>query len=201
MKILFFGDSITEANRDKGDPSSLGDGYVYILHEKLKNLYEDIHFEFVNCGVSHSRIADLEVLAEKEVRERRPDIAVVLIGINDVWSRSGMDVTFEEESFAAAYERTLAEIKDGKAKLIVVEPFLFNVPDKKRFRKNFDCMVSCIRKAAEKYADAFVPLDEMFRGVSQSVGIAAYSLDGVHPTHRAARLIADNIIKKIKLFL
>ena len=156
MKILFFGDSITEANREKGDPLSLGDGYVYILHEKLKNLYEDIHFEFVNCGVSHSRIADLEVLAE---------------------------------------------IKDGKAKLIVVEPFLFNVPDKKRFRKNFDSMVSCIRKAAEKYADAFVPLDEMFRGVSQSVGIAAYSLDGVHPTHRAARLIADNIIKKIKLYL
>lgn len=201
MKIIFFGDSITEANREKGDPASLGDGYVYILHEKLKNLYEDIHFEFVNCGVSHSRIADLQVLAEKEMREQRPDIAVVLIGINDVWSRSGMDVTFEEDAFGAAYERTLAEIKDGKAKLIAVEPFLFNVPDKKRFRKNFDRMLSCIRRAAEKYADAFVPLDEMFGGVSQSVGIVAYSLDGVHPTHRAARLIADNIIKKIKLFL
>ena len=112
-----------------------------------------------------------------------------------------MAVTFQEDVFAAAYERTLAEIKNGKAKLIAVEPFLFNVPDKKRFRKNFDCMLSCIRKAAEKYADAFVPLDEMFAGVSQSIGIAAYSLDGVHPTHRAARLIADNIIKKIKLFL
>ena len=41
----------------------------------------------------------------------------------------------------------------------------------------------------------------MFAGVSQCVGIAAYSADGVHPTHRAARLIADNVIKKIRLFL
>lgn len=62
-------------------------------------------------------------------------------------------------------------------------------------------MLTAIKAAAEKYADAFVALDEMFAGVSQSVGISAYSLDGVHPTHRAARLIADNIIKKIKLFL
>ena len=201
MKILFFGDSITEGNRDPLDPTSLGDGYVYILHEKLKNLYEDIHFEFVNCGISHSRIADLEPLAEKEMREQQPDIAVVLIGINDVWSRGGMDVVFEEERFSAAYERTLAEIKTGRAKLIVVEPFLFNLPDKKRFSKKFDSMLTAIKAAAEKYADAFVALDEMFAGVSQSVGISAYSLDGVHPTHRAARLIADNIIKKIKLFL
>ena len=162
MKILFFGDSITEGNRDPLDPTSLGDGYVYILHEKLKNLYEDIHFEFVNCGISHSRIADLEPLAEKEMREQQPDIAVVLIGINDVWSRGGMDVVFEEERFSAAYERTLAEIKTGRAKLIVVEPFFFNLTDKKTFSKKFYSMLNPNKSTAEKDSDAFFWLDLIF---------------------------------------
>lgn len=201
MKILFFGDSITEGNRDKSDPASLGDGYVYILHEKLKNLYEDTEFVFLNRGTSHSRIADLEARADKEVVAEKPDVVVLLIGINDVWSRGELEAHFEEAAFSASYEKVVSKIKDCGAKLIVVEPFLFNVPDKKRFRRDFDRMIAIVRTLAEKYADAYVPLDEMFAGVSQSVGISAYSADGVHPTHRAARLIADNVIKKIRTFL
>ena len=92
-------------------------------------------------------------------------------------------------------------MKGCGAKLIVAEPFLFDVPDKRRFRRAFDEELGVIRSLSEKYADAFVALDEMFAGVSVSVGIAAYSADGVHPTHRAARLIADNLIKRIRKFL
>ncbi len=202
MKIVFFGDSITDCGRDRADDSKLGDGYVSILHEKLKNLYEDVHFEFLNRGVGGDRVFDLVRRVDADVVAQKPDIAVVLIGINDVWRKyDGSGLDFDLSAFVAAYEEVLQKIKACGAKLIVVEPFLFNVPDKKRFRREFDPMLGAIRGLAEKYADAFVPLDEMFAGVSQSVGIAAYSADGVHPTHRAARLIADNVIKKIRLFL
>ena len=201
MKILFYGDSITEGNRDKSDPASLGDGYVYILHEKLKNLYENTEFVFLNRGTSHSKIADLDARADSEVVSEKPDIVVLLIGINDVWSREGMTAHFEEVAFSASYQSVVSKIKGCGAKLIVVEPFLFNVPDKKRFRRDFDRMAAIVCSIAEKYADAYVPLDEMFAGVSLSVGISAYSADGIHPTHRAARLIADNVIKKIRTFL
>ena len=199
MKIVFFGDSITDCGRDRSDNASLGNGYVGILHEKLKNLYEDVKFEFLNRGIGGDRACDLAARVDKDVVAEKPDVAVVLVGINDVWRKydSGADL----DAFAAAYEEVLKKIKDCGAKLIVVEPFLFDVPDKKRFRREFDPMLGVIRDLAEKYADAFVPLDEMFAGVSQCVGIAAYSADGVHPTHRAARLIADNVIKKIRLFL
>ncbi len=201
MKVLFLGDSITESNRDTADPLSLGDGYVFILHEKLRNLYEDVKFEFANRGIRHSRAEDLAARAGSELKAERPDVAVVLIGVNDVWSREELEAHLDTEKFAVSYESLLKQIKDSGAKLIVVEPFLFGVPDKKRFRRDFDRMLKIIRAEAAKYADAFVPLDEMFAGVSQSVGISAYSADGIHPTHRAARLIADNVIKKIKQFL
>ena len=201
MKIVFFGDSITDCGRDRSDNASLGNGYVGILHEKLKNLYEDVKCEFLNRGIGGDRACDLAARVDKDVVAEKPDVAVVLVGINDVWRKYDSGAEFDLDAFAAAYEEVLKKIKDCGAKLIVVEPFLFDVPDKKRFRREFDPMLGVIRDLAEKYADAFVPLDEMFAGVSQCVGIAAYSADGVHPTHRAARLIADNVIKKIRLFL
>ena len=201
MKIVFFGDSITDCGRDRSDNASLGNGYVGILHEKLKNLYEDVKFEFLNRGIGGDRACDLAARVDKDVVAEKPDVAVVLVGINDVWRKYDSGAEFVLDAFAAAYEEVLKKIKDCGAKLIVVEPFLFDVPDKMRFRREFDPMLGVIRDLAEKYADAFVPLDEMFAGVSQCVGIAAYSADGVHPTHRAARLIADNVIKKIRLFL
>lgn len=201
MKIVFFGDSITDCGRDRSDNASLGNGYVGILYEKLKNLYEDRTFEFLNRGIGGDRACDLAARVDKDVVAGKPDVAVVLVGINDVWRKYDSGAEFDLDAFAAAYEEVLKKIKDCGAKLIVVEPFLFDVPDKKRFRREFDPMLGVIRDLAEKYADAFVPQDEMFAGVSQCVGIAAYSADGVHPTHRAARLIADNVIKKIRLFL
>lgn len=201
MKIVFFGDSITDCGRDRSDNASLGNGYVGILYEKLKNLYEDRTFEFLNRGIGGDRACDLAARVDKDVVAEKPDVAVVLVGINDVWRKYDSGAEFDLDAFAAAYEEVLKKIKACGAKLIIVEPYLFDVPDKKRFRRDFDPMLGVIRTIAEKYADAFVPLDEMFAGVSQCVGIAAYSADGVHPTHRAARLIADNVIKKIRLFL
>lgn len=201
MKIVFFGDSITDCGRDRSDNASLGNGYVGILYEKLKNLYEDRTFEFLNRGIGGNRVRDLEARVDKDVIAQNPDIVVMFIGVNDVWHKYCFGAEFDLDKFAASYEAVVKKIKACGAKLIIVEPYLFDVPDKKRFRREFDPMLGVIRDLAEKYADAFVPLDEMFAGVSQCVGIAAYSADGVHPTHRAARLIADNLIKKIRLFL
>ena len=85
MKIVFFGDSIIEANRNAADPASLGDGYVSILHEKLKNLYEDVAFECLNRGVGGNSVSDLAARVQADVVAEKPDIVVLLAGINDVW--------------------------------------------------------------------------------------------------------------------
>ena len=51
MKILFFGDSITEGGRCLQNPEDLGNGYVRILAGKLRLLYPDREFKFINRGV------------------------------------------------------------------------------------------------------------------------------------------------------
>lgn len=201
MKILFIGDSITDANRDNTDPTDLGEGYVSLLAEKLRPLYENMSFTFVNKGVSGNRIFDIAERLERDCIAENPDIVILFEGINDVWHKYSHGIEFDLDAFSACYESVAAKIKESGAKLIIAEPFLLNVPDKKRFRKEFDPEVAAIKKIAEKYADAYIAFDEIFTGVSKSVSISAYSADGIHPTHRAARLIADNLIKKIRPFL
>lgn len=201
MKIVFLGDSITEGGRDRSDPASLGCEYVELFYNKLRNLYEDIPFIVRNRGVSGDCVADMRARLEADVLSEKPDVVVVLAGVNDVVRERAPGEPFDADAFAADYEDILRRVKECGAKLIVAEPFLFAVPDKKRFRRNFDAALAKIRALAAQYADAHVSLDEIFAGVSQNAGIAAYSPDGVHPTHRAERLIADNIIKKLAAFL
>lgn len=201
MKIVFLGDSITEGGRDRSDPASLGSEYVELFYNKLRNLYEDIPFIVRNRGISSDCVADMRARLEADVLSEKPDVVVVLAGVNDVVRERAPGEPFDADAFAADYEDILRRVKECGAKLIVAEPFLFAVPDKKRFRRNFDAALAKIRALAAQYADAHVSLDEIFAGVSQNAGIAAYSPDGVHPTHRAERLIADNIIKKLAAFL
>ena len=50
-------------------------------------------------------------------------------------------------------------------------------------------------------ADEFVAYDEMFNGLCESIRYTEYSVDGIHPTHRGSRLIADTAIKAIRKHL
>ena len=200
MKILFIGDSITDADRDRNDPAGLGTGYVSLFAEKLAPLYEDTQFVFVNRGVSGDRIFDIAARLDGCLAEKA-DIVVLLAGINDVWHKYTDGLNFDPEAFAECYASVAQKIKDSGAKLVIAQPYLLNVPDKKRMRREFDLVLKGVQAAADKYADAYVALDEIFGGVSQSVSVSAYSPDGIHPTHRAARMIADNLIKKIRPFI
>lgn len=65
MKVLFQGDSITDAGRDYADPHHLGDGYPKYAAEAIRERFPDETFEFINLGISGNRTTDLlEPVAE-----------------------------------------------------------------------------------------------------------------------------------------
>ena len=201
MKIVFIGDSITECGRDKADPQSLGDGYVAILREKLKNLYEDVRFEFLNRGVSHDRVADVQARIQKDVADEHPDICVVLIGVNDVTCRFTKGIEVTPAQFKQNYEAIVEKVRNFGAKLVVLQPFVLKVPEKARYRRFFEPLLSVIEEITTEYNIEHIPLDEYLNGLCLSNPDSAYSPDGIHPTHRASRLIADNLIKIIKKYI
>ncbi len=68
-------------------------------------------------------------------------------------------------------------------------------------RKLFNEELKIIDTVAPKLCDEFVAYDEMFNGLAESIPYTEYSADGVHPTHRGSRLIADTAIKAIRKHL
>ena len=85
--------------------------------------------------------------------------------------------------------------------LLPLFPFLLPAPDKLRMRKFFDEELKILDRVAGELADEFVAYDEMFNGVAERIHYKEYSADGVHPTHRGSRLIADTAIKAIRKHL
>ncbi len=200
MKIVFFGDSITEAGRNLSDPSDLGDGYVRIAAAKLRPLYPDLGFEILNFGVGGERTADLlarvgEVVAEK------PDVVVLQVGINDVWRRFTDGEIVTEEEFERNYTALTETLTDAGAKLILIQPYVLGKTDKQRFRPYLKPCQEAIRRVAERGGFPLIPLDEILSGVTQDIDPRQFAEDGVHPTHRGCRYIADLVIKELKKYL
>lgn len=200
MKILFLGDSITEAGRDYMNDKDLGSGYVRIFAGKLRLLYPDNEFEFVNRGVTGYGVADVLACTDEALAEK-PDLVVLLIGVNDVTCRFTKGIEVTPAQFKQNYEAIVEKVRNFGAKLVVLQPFVLKVPEKARYRRFFEPLLSVIEEITTEYNIEHIPLDEYLNGLCLSNPASAYSPDGIHPTHRASRLIADNLIKIIKKYI
>ena len=85
MKILFQGDSITDAGRNRDDIHDLGHGYPLYAAKYLKERYPEIDFEFVDLGISGNQTKDLVERLQADFIDIQPDIVSIMIGVNDTW--------------------------------------------------------------------------------------------------------------------
>ena len=201
MKIVFIGDSITDCERDRTDENSLGNGYVKILSDKLRPIYPDMDIQLINKGISGNEVCDVLARVNKDLIDLKPDAAVVMIGVNNVLHQFKYGKQLDLTQFEKDFKALLTKIKEAGITLIVLEPFLMPAPDKLRMRPLFNKELDIIHRVAVEIADEFVAYDEMFNGLSESIRYTEYSVDGVHPTHRGSRLIADTAIKAIRKHL
>jgi lysophospholipase L1-like esterase len=190
VKVLFQGESITDAGRRYEDPQSLGEGYVYYAAQALKERYPQTQFEFVNLGINGHQTKDLLERIQKDFVDVQPDVLSIMIGVNDVWHHAGERDWIDNDLFEARYREILEIVKSKTcAKIMMMEPFLIPVPDKQYFREDLAPKIEIIRKLARQYADVYLPTD----GLAQSVIIGReatdFASDGVHPTPWGAQCI------------
>ncbi len=201
MKIVFFGDSITDCDRDRNDENSLGNGYVKILADKLRPIYPDMDISLINKGITGNEVCDLLARVQKDVIDYSPDAVVIMIGINNVIHK----FKYGKELNLAQFERDLRllikKLKDAGIVVIFLEPFLLPAPDKKRMRPLFEKELDIIHRVCVEMCDEFVAYDEMFNGLCISTHYSQYAEDGVHPTFEGSDIIANTAIKAIRKHL
>lgn len=190
IKLLFQGDSITDAGRSYEDPHLLGDGYVKYAAANLRQAYPQVDFEFINLGISGNQTKSLVDRLERDFVDVQPDIVSILIGINDVWHHAEDRSWIDDEVFEERYRTVLQAIKEKtSAKLMMLEPFLIPVEDKLYFREDLYKKIEIERKLAREYADVYLPTDGLLAAAYVGDEPTSFAADGVHPTDKGAQFI------------
>lgn len=190
MKILFQGDSITDAGRNREDPHNLGNGYPKYAAALIAANHPEIEFEFVNLGISGNQTKDLVDRLETDFVDIQPDIVSILIGINDVWHHAGDKSWIPNEVFEERYRTVLTAIKEKtSAKIMMMEPFLIPIEDKLFFREDLAPKIEIVRKLAREFADVYLPTDGLLASAFIGDDPLSYAGDGVHPSEKGCIFI------------
>ena len=192
IKLLFQGDSITDAGRSYEDPHLLGEGYVKYAAQYLQQKYPQVEFEFINLGISGNQTKDLVARLDKDFIAIQPDIVSIMIGINDVWHYCEGPNWLSDELFEQRLRTVLQAIREKtSAKLMMIEPFLIPVEDKLYFREDLYKKIEIVRKFAREYAQVFLPTDGLLCAAFIGDDPISYAADGVHPTAKGADFIGQ----------
>lgn len=197
QRLVFAGDSITDAGRDRADDTSLGDGYVSLLAGELGAVAaaraepaQGAAPVVVNRGIAGDRAVDLERRWERDVLAERPDVLTVYVGVNDMWRRYDSDDPTSAADFEATYRRLLAPVTAGR--VLLVEPYFVPLrPEQEAWLTDLDEKRAVVARLADELGAQLVPLHETVTRAAAEHGAAAIVPDGVHPTPAGSRLIAD----------
>lgn len=199
MKILFQGDSVTDAGRDRNDPHDMGSGYPRYASAMIADAYPDIDFEFVNLGISGHRTENLVARLQSDFVDVAPDMVVLLIGVNDVWHHFSHNIETTPEYFESNLRKILSTIKETMgAKLVMIEPFLLYGSDKVNMLEELDEKIRIERALAQEYADAYLPMQAIFAAETLRTPYTEFSGDGVHPNAGGAGFIAQKVLDTIE---
>lgn len=195
MRILFQGDSITDAGRDYSDYHELGQGYPKYAAELIRDRFDDPKngtIEFINLGISGNRTRDLRGRWQKDCIDLQPDIVSIMIGINDTWRAFDSNDPTPVEAFEDNYRYLLSEIKaHTNAKILLLEPYVLpDVPAKDAWRADLDPKIQAVRRLAREFADAYIPTDGLLAAACVQQEPSHWSGDGVHPNENGSRFIA-----------
>ncbi|GAA2222885.1 SGNH/GDSL hydrolase family protein [Promicromonospora sukumoe] len=184
-RLVFVGDSITDAGRDRADATSLGDGYVRLVAAALPGA------QVRNLGIGGDRAVDLEARWDRDVAASAPDVLTLYVGVNDTWRRFDADDPTSAEDFEATYRRLLDRVP-GSPRLVLVEPFLLPVrPEQQGWLDDLAGKREVVGRLAAETGATPVPLHTVLTAAAEHAGAQELAPDGVHPTPAASQLIAD----------
>lgn len=199
MRILFQGDSITDGNRYKTEEQrwdlnhQIGHGWQFVVAAELGYRFPG-KFEFFNRAISGETCVELNGRWENDTIALRPDVLLLLIGVNDANRNSygPCDITAKDyrQGITQLIERTQSALPDTK--IILLEPFCYQKD--RRLPEIIAAEQSMLPEIAEKYGCGLVYLQKKFDDASKDTGTKYWIWDDVHPTEAGHGLIASAVL-------
>ncbi|MBQ7960585.1 MAG: SGNH/GDSL hydrolase family protein [Clostridia bacterium] len=188
MRILFQGDSITDAGRSRTDDVNVGTGYPLLVKASL-GFENPGEYEFFNRGIGGNRIVDVYARIKADIINLKPDVMSLLIGVNDVWHELGDNPNgVDADKFFKIYSMLIEEVKEAlpDLKIMIMEPFVLSASGTSEkydvFRPEVEKRAEMAKKIADKFGLPFIPLQAGLDEMSKTIEVGYWLSDGVHPT-------------------
>ncbi|RZJ80802.1 MAG: G-D-S-L family lipolytic protein [Flavobacterium sp.] len=193
-KVIFFGDSITQAGVN-------GNGYINLLKTSL----DSTKFQLHGAGIGGNKVYDLYLRMEDDVLNKKPDLVFIYVGINDVWHKLGARTGTDYDKYLKFYQALINKIQANGSKIVLCTPTV--IGEKKDGTNEVDAdlnhYANGVRELAAKnnlplcdLRKAFVDYIANNNPEDKEKGIL--TTDRVHLNDAGNKLVADTMLPFIK---
>ncbi len=204
-KLIFIGDSITDADRAKPNGEGLfgavGKGYVSQVDALLQVAYPEWRIRVINQGTSGNTVRDLKNRWESDVLAKAPDWLSIMIGINDVWRQFDLPWQTEAavplEEYARTLEELVARTRPQLKGLVLMTPFFIESNREDAMRREMERYGAVVKELASKYDAIFVDVQATFDRMLAHTHSGAIAWDRVHPTQAGHMAIARAFLQAV----
>jgi lysophospholipase L1-like esterase len=199
-RILFQGDSITDAGRDRNRPQpndagAMGNGYAYLAMSRLLADHPLLGLEVLNRGISGNRVPDLAERWATDCLKLEPDVLSILIGINDLWHKMEGRYAGTVRDYETAYRDLLRATRQAlpRTTIVICEPFVLRCGAvNEAWFPEFEERRAVASRLAQEFQAPFVAFHALFkRALVGGCSPEYWAEDGVHPTPQGHQLMAD----------
>ena len=197
-RVIFFGDSITEAGAKPG-------GYITRIDSMARKENRGSQYEFLGAGVGGNKVYDLYLRLEDDVLSKNPDVVIIYIGVNDVWHKQSSGTGTDPDKFEKFYTAIINKLKAKNSKIILCTPAV--IGEKTDFTNQQDGDLNkysgIIRNIAKNNNLALVDLRQLFLDYNkqnnpENKEMGVLTIDRVHLNPKGNQLVADEMWKAIK---
>lgn len=196
--VLFQGDSITDAGRDKKSDapnnfSALGQGYANMIASALLGEHAALQLRCYNRGISGHKVPDLQARWQKDTIDLKPALLSILIGVNDIWHKLDGKYNGTVADYEQGFTKLLADTRAAlpNTRLVICEPFVLHCGAvNEKWFPEFDERRAVARRVADAAGATWVPFQTMFDEATKAAPPKYWAADGVHPTMAGHALMA-----------
>ena len=206
--VLFQGDSITDAGREKGQqlPNNVrafGAGYAFIAASEMLNTLAERKLTIFNRGISGNKVFQLADRWQQDCLDLRPDVLSILIGVNDYWHKRNGQYDGTPEIYDHDYRELLTRTKKAlpDVKLVLCEPYILTGAGTvdESWIEPFSRYQEIASQIAKDFDTIWIPLQKVFTEAAKIAPAAYWTADGVHPALAGCYLMAAAWLRTVGL--
>lgn len=197
-KVIFFGDSITQAGVNPG-------GYITKVGELAAKEKVQDNYEFIGAGIGGNKVYDLYLRMDEDVLAKKPDIVVIYIGVNDVWHKQSSGTGTDYDKFERFYNAILKKLRDAGIRVILATPAVIGerTDNTNQLDGDLNRYSVLIRKLATTNNLPLVDLRKAFMDYGKSNNpenkeSGILTTDRVHLNDKGNQLVAEEMWKAVK---